>query len=632
MSQISTPLSRTAVDPFSPSLNQDRQLSQADFEELFGIADSAQPVFLSNDSDIFEELGYTYEEDCIVPADSQNPSAISTPNFSDYDFGLNAPVYPTPGPNSPHPYPLELQRVRPATVDQQDYNHREGMVYTTGMEGVDSLVGGLLPTPIGTPLNELADVEELNYRTGTTIHTIHSEGPVFRHMRRPDEMSRSRRIIEIGALVVSNRSKLDPRLEPLSPTANRARILEKLGDVEQHLRNKEGKEALPACMTIRVALSRSMNAKDVDVADNAVGVCSEASGKECLETQCDTYNDHDDNEIMEMLMRENGVDGQDEVAPLIAAFAIVRFVAAEVAPEITTVAEGYNVIAKLPCIGCPFLHQDTSQGSDAPWTERRDDNALLLNISLPYDSAYLSINNAPLLADSKILPRMYVNQVLLDTSKDDVDKLVESNQLDNLGGAYFGASYSYSLRHLKESNALLFYFDVMEMWTDLTSPHLTVIMDKEEQKVLEVVLLQRPLLSAGDHASAYEIIRASLVPRKNIKNPMKMHMWFHDWDANGKKGTATHMVNSASSSFVDYISSGIWSLFIFILAVMALFVIVCLFIIFGCGLHKDDYEQAQHGKRKSGGRNDIESVRRFRTPEELGLRGSGRVVGVGKSD
>jgi hypothetical protein len=25
------------------------------------------------------------------------------------------------------------------------------------------------------------------------------------------------------------------------------------------------------------------------------------------------YNDHDDNKIMEMLMRENGVDGQDEV-------------------------------------------------------------------------------------------------------------------------------------------------------------------------------------------------------------------------------------------------------------------------------------------------------------------------------
>ncbi|KAG9194283.1 hypothetical protein G6011_04318 [Alternaria panax] len=327
------------------------------------------------------------------------------------------------------------------------------------------------------------------------------------------------------------------------------------------------------------------------------------------------------------------------IAPLAAAFAIVCDVAAEIAREITTVAEGYNVIAKVPCIGCPFLYQDTSKGNDAPWIERKDDNALLLNISLPYDSAHLSINNAPLLADSRILPLLYVNQVLLDTSEDDLDKLVASNQLDNLGGAYFGASYSYSLRQLKDSNALVFYFDIMEMWTDLTSPHLTIIMDKEQQKILEIVLLQRPLLSAGDQASVYEIVRASLVQRKDVKKPMKMYMWFHDWDANGKKGTATHMVNSASSSFVDYISSGVWSLFIFVLAVMALFVIVCLFIIFGCGWHKDDYEQAQHGKRKSGGgggggggRNDIEAVRRFMTPEELGLRGSGRVVGVGKSD
>jgi hypothetical protein len=56
-----------------------------------------------------------------------------------------------------------------------------------------------------------------------------------------------------------------------------------------------------------------MDAEDVDVADNTVEVCSEAPGKERLETQCDTYDDHDDNEIMEMLMRENGVAGQDEV-------------------------------------------------------------------------------------------------------------------------------------------------------------------------------------------------------------------------------------------------------------------------------------------------------------------------------
>jgi hypothetical protein len=268
------------------------------------------------------------------------------------------------------------------------------------------------------------------------------------------------------------------------------------------------------------------------------------------------------------------------------------------------------------------------------------DKPQLLNVSLPYDSAHLSINNAPLLGDSKILPKVYVNQVLLDTSKDDIEKLVASDQLDSLGGAYFGASYSYSLRHIKDSNALVLHFDIMQLWTDLTSPALTVVMDKEEQKIMELVFLQRPLLSAGDPASAYEIIRASLIPRaesnKGASRTPKTSMWFHDWDANGKKGTATHIVNSASSSFITYLSSGVWSLFIFILAVMALFVLVCMFCIFGCGWHEDDYERAQHGKRSSGkgawGGNDIEAVRRFMTPEELGLRGSGRVVGVGKSD
>jgi hypothetical protein len=182
----------------------------------------------------------------------------------------------------------------------------------------------------------------------------------------------------------------------------------------------------------------------------------------------------------------------------------------------------------------------------------------------------------------------------------------------------------------------------MELWTDLTTPATTVILDDEKQKILEVLLLQRPLLSAGDPGSAYEIIRTSLIPRpaepNSVKGPVKVSMWFRDWDAHGKKGTASHIVNSASSSFVSYISSGVWSLLIFIVAVLALFVVVCLFVILACGWHKDDYEQAQSGKRRSsgkgsgGGWGDVEAARRFRSPEELGLRGSGRVVGVGKSD
>lgn len=65
------------------------------------------------------------------------------------------------------------------------------------------------------------------------------------------------------------------------------------------------------------------------------------------------------------------------IASLASAIAYFTFANAEVAPEITTVAEGYNVIAKVPCVECPFLYQDTSKGNDAPWTQRKDANALV---------------------------------------------------------------------------------------------------------------------------------------------------------------------------------------------------------------------------------------------------------------
>ncbi|KAF1849363.1 uncharacterized protein K460DRAFT_365245 [Cucurbitaria berberidis CBS 394.84] len=329
------------------------------------------------------------------------------------------------------------------------------------------------------------------------------------------------------------------------------------------------------------------------------------------------------------------------IAPLIAALFLFSQAIAEIAPEITTVAEGFNFIAKLPCLGCPFLYQDTSKGKDEPWTERKHENALLLNISLPYDSAHLSINNAPLLTSSNFLPRIYANQVLLDTSTEDVQSLISTNKLDDLGGAYFGLSYSYSLRRIKDSKALLFHFDIMELWSDLPESPITVILEDSRQKVLEVVLLQRPLLSAGDTGSGMEIIRAELVARPEFDDARKTRksMWFHDWDAHGKKGTTSHMLNSASDSVTTYISSGIWALLLFSLAVIAFIIVICLFCIFGFGWHKDEYERAQHRKRRSSAResgtwggNDVEKARKFRSAEELGLRSGARVVGVGKAD
>lgn len=63
--------------------------------------------------------------------------------------------------------------------------------------------------------------------------------------------------------------------------------------------------------------------------------------------------------------------------------AIASLCIADIAPEITTLEEGYGYVVKIPCLGCPFLYQDTSQGKDVPWSSREDDNAL---VSLPYTS------------------------------------------------------------------------------------------------------------------------------------------------------------------------------------------------------------------------------------------------------
>lgn len=262
----------------------------------------------------------------------------------------------------------------------------------------------------------------------------------------------------------------------------------------------------------------------------------------------------------------------------------------------------------------------------------------LLNISLPFDSTHLSINDAALLSESKILPRIYVNQVLLDTSKDELEKMIATNSLDSLGGAYFGASYAYTLQRIKSSSALLFHLDIMQLWTDLTPSPLTVVLDDPAQKVLELVLLSRPIQSAADASDRYEMVRASLIPRPQVisstKKGSRKTMWFLDWDAHGKKGTPAHALNIASESFETYVTSGVWALVVFILAIMALFILIFLFCIFACGWGGDDYERAQRGKRggKTGGGNDVEKARRFLSPEELGLRGSGQVVGVGKSD
>ncbi|KAF2865507.1 hypothetical protein BDV95DRAFT_623790 [Massariosphaeria phaeospora] len=346
-------------------------------------------------------------------------------------------------------------------------------------------------------------------------------------------------------------------------------------------------------------------------------------------------------------------------APLLLIAALVApLCTADIAPEITTVAEGYSYIAKLPCLGCPFLFQDTSQGSNGPWTERKDHNALLFNITLPYaNPTTIYINSAPIPLTtsphslSHSLPTIHAPQTLSDLSPADLSTLLSSTphlfettaSHETSSAPSFGLSYRLSLRRIHPwPTALLFHLDITDLHSALLSPPLSHPATDAAQQMLELVLLQRPVRSALDPSTPFEIISARLAPRPRPRNPtssaFQHTMRFLDWDAHGRKGTPAHTVAALTASLLAFIDSGVWALLVFVFAVLALFVLVCVFCVLGCGgWREDEYGRAQTGKgasRRKGG--DVESGRgsgrgKFLSAEDLGLARA-RVVGVGKSD
>lgn len=318
---------------------------------------------------------------------------------------------------------------------------------------------------------------------------------------------------------------------------------------------------------------------------------------------------------------------------------VVVRVSADVAPDITTLAEGYNYIVKLPCIDCPYLYQDTSNNQKGPWLEHIDDNALLLNISLPLDATHLSINDAPLLSGSSSLPRIYASQVPQDYSTEDLNARISNNELDTAGPS-FGFSYGTSLHRITNSTALVYRFNVFSVHFALTNPPKRIPLSNSRQQVLELILLPRPLHSAGDSGPGWEIasIRLSEREKKGSKRRMKM-MNFEDWDEFGRKGSPLHLVSSSSSGVAKYAASGIWSLSITILGFVVAFVVIVLGTVYAIEWYSGDYGKAQSGKSRrsaskgSGSWTDVEAAKgRFLSASQLGERASASIVGVGKSD
>lgn len=153
------------------------------------------------------------------------------------------------------------------------------------------LVGGMIPTPIGTPMPGLMDLDDFGIPVDAsrcraydvdiaeTLHSGNTASPIVRHMTRPKELARSRNIIEIGAMAVREVAKLDPRLEEETSTAiSRHCIFQKLDEIETYLRerNDEGiADALRGCAIIREALAENLVEPEVvetveDVKENGL--------------------------------------------------------------------------------------------------------------------------------------------------------------------------------------------------------------------------------------------------------------------------------------------------------------------------------------------------------------------------
>ncbi|CAA9961324.1 hypothetical protein PTMSG1_04708 [Pyrenophora teres f. maculata] len=175
-------------------------------------------------------------------------------------------------------------------------------------------VDGMLSMPLGTPINEV------EYQIRSPVHNYRTQdmsrfgspmypgGPTYRQMTHPEELARSRQIIEIGAMVVTNPSKLDPRLET---QPSRTKILKSLDDIEEHLKEITGEEALRGCRLIREALVKTVVQEDmVDMKEEMLDDIMQAPSKVLEESGYDVYSGLDDNEIMAMLMNQNGVDQQ----------------------------------------------------------------------------------------------------------------------------------------------------------------------------------------------------------------------------------------------------------------------------------------------------------------------------------
>ncbi|UPX17446.1 uncharacterized protein EKO05_0007799 [Ascochyta rabiei] len=379
-------------------MNQEN-FSQAQLDQFFNTTGTDGSFYHPEISETSEGAHFDFDPSHFAPTDSSALSSVSTPTFSDYDFGQPSSGYSTPSSNTSqlysteqqpcfnpnlagplpirqrsqpmrshtntsylhlshpppqytrrrslsqsdaeriaainiHPNPtflrLQAPRARSTAPDEHLRKRRAGPYRrghsrstSQGPNGAcptgdntlasrswnSNLVGGMVPTSIGTPLYPISPRHRrpaLDQRMPLQHEDLERE-VVFRSMTRPDQMERSRRIIEIGAMVAG--VPLDPTLQ------NNARtILKKLEEVEQYLKQEidDCEAALKGCIMIREVLTRELSiVKYEDSANNTDADRVTNSTLDIPSTMLSTQDNDllgsgiDDGDIMAMLIKEN---------------------------------------------------------------------------------------------------------------------------------------------------------------------------------------------------------------------------------------------------------------------------------------------------------------------------------------
>ncbi|KAF3049280.1 hypothetical protein E8E11_004004 [Didymella keratinophila] len=109
-------MSQPSAPSVDPSAIDEDLFTQAQLDQLFNTVGYDQNAYIQTSPEAAIDFGF---RQYYTPPESAAATPVQTPDFSEYNFGHFATGYPTPGPKTPHPYPIEQQQ---CLIPSQDVN------------------------------------------------------------------------------------------------------------------------------------------------------------------------------------------------------------------------------------------------------------------------------------------------------------------------------------------------------------------------------------------------------------------------------------------------------------------------------------------------------------------------------